>query len=160
MANMLNQLRKMTSQQMTRPANVGAALMCGVPTDVKEGAVVTGGAAAVVVAVELLSPVPTTALAVVAEAAIALAAACGIKSAIQGRHFWKAAIMGTPMDALNKDIKKAAKEEEKAKPEVVEGALDSKLRPTINKVTPWNVPEEMTEEFIRTYGATAIRIPS
>jgi hypothetical protein len=156
MANMLNQLRKMTSQQMTRPANVGAALMCGVPTDVKEGAVVTGGAAAVVVAVELLSPVPTTALAVVAEAAIALAAACGIKSAIQGRHFWKAAIMGTPMDALNKDIKKAAKEEEKAKPEVVEGALDSRLKPTVNKVTPWKTSEVEKDEFLRNYGSAIL----
>jgi hypothetical protein len=155
MANMLNELRKMTAQQMTRQANVGAALMCGVPTDVKEGAVVTGGAAAVVVAVELLSPVPTTALAVVAEAAIALAAACGIKSAIQGRHFWKAAIMGTPMDALSKDIKQAMKEE-KAKPEVVEGALDSRLKPTVNKVTPWKTSEVEKDEFLRNYGSAIL----
>ena len=149
MANTLNQLKKMRAAQMTRGSNALQGLAYGIPVNAKEIAAVTGPAAVAVVAIELLSPLPTTVLAVVAEAGIALAAAMGIKSAIQGREFWKAAIMGTTMDKVVKEIKKAE--------EYPEGALDSNLKPTRSRVTPWCVPEDMKDAFLREHGASIIR---
>lgn len=103
-----NELRKARARLNKRGTNVISALVAGVPTDGKQLAAVTGGAAAAVVAVELLSPVPTTVMAVVGEGVLAIAAACGVKSAIQGRAFWKAAIMGSDADKIAKEEKEEA----------------------------------------------------
>lgn len=145
------ELQAVRARLQKRTANVECGLIAGIPTSGKEVGIVAGGAAAAVVAVELLSPVPTTVLAVVGEGMLALAAACGIKSAVQGRAFWKAAIMGSDADRMEafEAIEEIMKEE--AAP--VEGALDSKLNPTVNSCTPWTVSDEETQAFIAAHKA-------
>jgi hypothetical protein len=153
MANTLNQLRKMRAEHMTRGNNALQGLMFGVPINAKEIAAVTGSAAIAVTAIELLSPVPTTVLTVMAEAGIALAAACGLKSAYQGREFWKAAIMGTSMDKLAKEVKATAT---KVEEDTSSWPLDSNLKPVRNRCAPWTRPQEAVDEFMREHGTDII----
>lgn len=153
MANTLNQLKKMRAQQQTRGENVVAGLLCGVPTTNTEIAAMTGGMAATVVAIELVSPVPMTVVGCIGEAMLGVAAACGLKSAIQGREFWKAAIMGSDCDRLTKEQDKGEDVPDAEKP-----ALDSELRPVRSRVTPWTRTSEQTDEFLRQHGTDQIRL--
>lgn len=151
MANHIQEMMKQRARLQTRTQNLIEAFAQGIPFGRGEGAAVIGSAAVVTAAIELLSPVPTTVASVVLEAGACVLTACGVKSAIQGRHFWKAAIMGSDADAAVEAMQQEAEVEE-------DSALDSNLKPVKSRVTKWNRNQQETEEFLRQHGTDVLRV--